>query len=256
MTATAPETASGSRDLAGARVVVSGAARGIGAAVAERFVAEGSRVAILDRLADAGRATADRLDASFVEVDLAEPGAARAAVDTAIAELGGIDVLVNVAGILLLKPLLETTPADWDAVMAVNARATLATMQAAARAMIDAGRAGRIVNLASMAAETGGENEGAYAASKAAVLALTRAAALEWGRHGIRVNAVCPGYVPTQMGAATRTEDEVTAWSSRSPLGRLGTPADVAGAVVFLASADAAYLTGQVLDVSGGMMLH
>jgi NAD(P)-dependent dehydrogenase (short-subunit alcohol dehydrogenase family) len=251
-----PETASSTGDLAGARVVVSGAARGIGAAVAERFAAHGSRVAILDRLADPGRATAARLGASFVEVDLAEPGAAGTAVEAAIAELDGVDVLVNVAGILLLKPLLETTPADWDAVMAVNARAMLGTMQAASRAMIAAGTAGRIVNLASMAAETGGANEGAYAASKAAVLALTRAAALEWGCHGIRVNAVCPGYVPTEMGAATRTEADITAWCARSPLGRLGTPEDVAGAVVFLASADAAYLTGQVLDVSGGMMLH
>jgi 3-oxoacyl-[acyl-carrier protein] reductase len=140
--------------------------------------------------------------------------------------------------------------------MAVNARSMLCTMQAAARSMIAAGRGGAIVNLASMAAERGGENEGAYAASKAAVLALTRAAALEWGRHGIRVNAVCPGYVPTAMGAATRTEADVAAWCSRSPLGRLGTPEDVAGAVAFLASADAAYLTGQVIDVSGGMMLH
>src|SRR5207302_1016292 len=119
-----------------------------------------------DRLADAGRATAARLDAAFVEVDLADPGAAEGAVDTAIAALDGIDVLVNVAGVLLLKPLLETTAAEWDAVMAVNARATLATMQAAARVMIDAGTAGRIVNVASMAAETGGANEGAYAASK------------------------------------------------------------------------------------------
>jgi 3-oxoacyl-[acyl-carrier protein] reductase len=256
MTVTAAETAPGTGGLAGARVVVSGAARGIGAAIAERFAAAGSRVAILDRLADAGRATAARLDASFVEVDLSEPSSAGAAVEAAIDTLEGVDVLVNVAGILLLKPLLETTPADWDAVMAVNARSMLCTMQVAARSMIDAGSGGRIVNLASMAAVTGGANEGAYAASKAAVLALTRAAALEWGCHGIRVNAVCPGYVPTEMGAGTRTEADVATWCARSPLGRLGTPEDVAGAVVFLASPDAAYLTGQVLDVSGGMMLH
>jgi 3-oxoacyl-[acyl-carrier protein] reductase len=256
MTVTAAETAPGTGGLAGARVVVSGAARGIGAAIAERFAAAGSRVAILDRLADEGRATASRLDASFVEVDLSEPSTAGAAVEAAVDRLEGIDVLVNVAGILLLKPLLETTPADWDAVMAVNARSMLCTMQVAARSMIDAGSGGSIVNLASMAAKTGGANEGAYAASKAAVLALTRAAALEWGCHGIRVNAVCPGYVPTEMGAGTRTEADVAAWCARSPLGRLGTPEDVAGAVVFLASPDAAYLTGQVLDVSGGMMLH
>jgi 3-oxoacyl-[acyl-carrier protein] reductase len=256
MTATAPETASGTGDLAGARVVVSGAARGIGAAIAERFAAAGSRVVILDRLADAGAATADRLDAPFVEVDLADPAAAEAAMHTAVAALDGIDVLVNVAGILLLKPLLETSAADWDAVMGVNARSMLCTMQVATRAMIDAGSGGSIVNLASMAAQKGGANEGAYAASKAAVLALTRAAALEWGCHGIRVNAVCPGYVPTEMGAATRTGADIADWCARSPLGRLGTPQDVAAAVSFLASSDAGYLTGQVLDVSGGMMLH
>jgi 3-oxoacyl-[acyl-carrier protein] reductase len=256
VTTTAPETAPGPGDLAGARVVVSGAARGIGAAVAERFASAGSRVVILDRLADAGRATAARLDAEFIEVDLAAPGSAEAAAAAGIAALDGIDVLVNVAGILLLKPLLETTAADWDAVMAVNARSMLGTMQAAARAMIAAGTGGSIVNLASMAAQTGGANEGAYAASKAAVLALTRAAALEWGAHRIRVNAVCPGYVLTDMGAATRTAEDVIAWSARSPLGRLATPEDVAAAVAFLASPDAGYLTGQVLDVSGGMMLH
>src|SRR4051794_2041293 len=160
MTATAPGTAPVAGDLTGARVVVSGAARGIGAAIAERFAVGGARVAILDRLAERGRTTAARLGASFVEVDLAEPDAAGAAMEAAIDGLDGVDVLVNVAGILLLKPLLETTPADWDAVMAVNARSMLCTMQAAARAMIDAGSGGCIVNLSSMAAGAGGGGEG------------------------------------------------------------------------------------------------
>jgi 3-oxoacyl-[acyl-carrier protein] reductase len=132
----------------------------------------------------------------------------------------------------------------------------LVTMQAVAPVMIAAGRGGRILNLASMAAKSGGAHEGAYAASKAAVVALSRAAALEWGEHDITVNAICPGYVLTEMGAATRTDEDVAAWKARSPLGRLADPQDVAGVACFLASADGAYLTGQAIDVSGGMITH
>lgn len=242
--------------LLGARVVVTGAARGIGAAIAARCAAEGADVAILDRLEQAGRAAAAELDGVFVPVDLANPRAARASTAAAIGALGGIDVLVNAAGVLRLGPLLETSPEDWDAVFAVNTRAMLITMQAAAEAMIAAGCGGRVVNLASMAAKSGGAHEGAYAASKAAVVALSRAAAMEWGPHGITVNAICPGYVLTEMGAATRTTADIAAWTARSPLGRLGEPEDVAGVAVFLASADAAYLTGQAVNVTGGMITH
>jgi NAD(P)-dependent dehydrogenase (short-subunit alcohol dehydrogenase family) len=129
-------------------------------------------------------------------------------------------------------------------------------MQTAARHWIGAGRAGRIINLASMAAKKGGANEAHYAASKSAVVALTRAAALEWGCHGITANALCPGYILTDMGAATRTEADVELWSSWSPLGRLGEPSDVAGVALFLASSDSDYLTGQAINVTGGMVMH
>jgi len=236
--------------------VVTGGARGIGAAIARHAVDQGASVAVLDLLEDRGRATATELDGLFVRVDLADCAGTAAAMATAIAGLGGIDVLVNAAGVLRLGPLLDTTPADWDAVFAVNTRAMLITMQAAATAMIAAGTGGRIVNLASMAAKDGGANEGAYAASKAAVLALTRAAALEWGCHSIRVNAICPGYVLTEMGAATRTDDDVAAWTARSPLGRLASPDDVANVACFLASDEASYLTGEAVNVTGGMMTH
>jgi 3-oxoacyl-[acyl-carrier protein] reductase len=236
--------------------VVTGAARGIGAAIAARLHAEGAAVAVLDRLEDAGRATAAALDGVFVPTDLADPGSAAEAMSTAIRGLGGVDVLVNSAGILHLGSLLDTSVEQWDRVFAINTRAMLVTMQAAVPAMIAAGRGGRIVNIASMAAKSGGANEGAYAASKAAVVALTRAAALEWGPHGITANSICPGYVLTEMGAATRTPEDVAAWSARSPLGRLGEPADVAGVACFLASADGAYLTGQAVNVTGGMITH
>ena len=98
--------------------------------------------------------------------------------------------------------------------------------------------------------------EGHYAASKAAVVALTRAAALEWGEHGIRANSICPGYILTEMGAATRTDEQIAEWTSYSPLGRLGVPDDVASLALFLASAEASYLTGQALNVTGGMVMH
>ena len=249
-----PMTAS--RRLEGARVAVTGGARGIGGEIAARFAREGARVAILDRLAGEGRATAAAIDGSFHEVDLLDPVGTEAALGAAIERLGGLDVLVNSAGILQLKPLLDITVEDWNRMFAINARAMLTTMQTATRHWLATGRTGKIINLASMAAKKGGANEAHYAASKSAVVALTRAAALEWGCHGITANAVCPGYILTEMGAATRTADDVALWSSWSPLGRLGEPSDVAGVALFLASPDSDYLTGQAINVTGGMVMH
>ncbi len=237
-------------------MVLTGGARGIGAAIACRLHSEGARLALLDRLAEPGLATARRLDSFFVRTDLADPAAAGWAMESAISSLGGVDALVNCAGILQRGSLLSATVADWEQVFAVNARSVLLTMQPAARSMIEAGTGGRIVNIASMAAKAGGADEGVYAASKAAVVALTRAGALEWGCHGITVNALCPGYVLTEMGADTRTEADVQRWSARSPLGRLGTPDDIAAAVSYLVSADGAYLTGQAINITGGMVMH
>lgn len=242
--------------LSGKRVVITGGARGIGGAIASRFAAEGARVSILDRLVAEGSRMADDLGGMFHEVDLNDPGATASVTVRAIRDLGGIDILVNSAGILRLGALLDVTTDDWDEVFAINTRAMLVTMQASARSMIAAGVGGRIINIASMAAKKGGAGEGAYAASKAAVVALTRVAALEWGGNGINANAICPGYVLTEMGAATRTADDVLAWSALSPLGRLGEPEDVAATASFLASPDASYLTGQAINVTGGMVMH
>jgi 3-oxoacyl-[acyl-carrier protein] reductase len=242
--------------LAGLRVVVTGGARGIGGEIAARVTREGARVAILDRLAAEGTAHAASLGGTFHEVDLVDPDATAAATTTAIDALGGVDVLVNSAGILQLKPLLEVTVEDWNRMFSINTRAMLTTMQVAVRRMLADGVPGKIINLASMAAKKGGANEGHYAASKAAVVALTRAAALEWGCHGITANTLCPGYILTDMGAATRTEADIATWSTYSPLGRLGRAADVAGVAAFLASSDADYLTGQAINVTGGMVMH
>ena len=251
----APSVTTSAR-LSGLRVVVTGGARGIGGEIAARVASEGARVAILDRLVAEGTAHAAALGGTFHEVDLVDPEATAAATTAAIDALGGVDVLVNSAGIFKLIPLLDITVQDWNTMFSINTRAMLTTMQVSVRRMLAAGTGGKIINLASMAAKKGGAMEGHYAASKAAVVALTRAAALEWGVHGVTANSLCPGYILTEMGAATRTDNDIATWSTYSPLGRLGQAADVAGVAAFLASSDADYLTGQAINVTGGMVMH
>jgi 3-oxoacyl-[acyl-carrier protein] reductase len=239
-----------------ARVVVTGGSQGIGRAIATAFGAEGASVTILDRLIDEATAVADEIGGAAVECDLADAASTRAAIDEAIAGLGGIDVLVNNAGVFKITPLLDISADEWDWVFAVNVRAMLLTTQAAARTMIDQGQGGKIVNMASMGGKVGAANQSHYAASKAAVISLTQVSAAEFGAHGITVNSICPGYVLTEMGAATRTPEMVAAWSSKSPLGRLADPSDVAAMALFLASSDADYCTGQAMNVTGGMIMH
>jgi 3-oxoacyl-[acyl-carrier protein] reductase len=241
--------------LAGRRCVVTGAARGIGAEIARTFAGEGAEVGTLDVSPDV-KAVAAELGGPVELADLRDVAAACDALNRLIDALGGIDVLVNNAGILRITPLLDIPVDEWDLVLDVNARSMLVTTQVAARAMIAAGRGGRIVNMASMAAKRADARQAHYAASKAAVVALTQAAALELGPHGITVNAICPGYVLTEMGAATRTPQMVEAWSATSPLGRCAEPADVAAMALFLASDDAGYCTGQAFNVTGGMIMH
>lgn len=242
--------------LVGRRVIVTGAARGIGAAIAASFAAEGASLALLDRAADQCAATAAALGGFSLPVDLADPASTRAATTEAIAQLGGIDVLVNNAGVLHMAPLLEITVDDWDRTFDINVRAMLLTTQVAAAAMIAAGTAGAIVNMASMGGKLGSPNQAHYAASKAAVISLTRVSAIELGTHGIRVNCICPGYVLTEMGAATRTQEMVAKWSAMSPLNRCAEPEEVADMALFLASDQSRYCTGQAMNVSGGMVMH
>ncbi|MFT4122922.1 MAG: SDR family oxidoreductase [Microbacteriaceae bacterium] len=238
------------------RLLLVGGAGGIGASIARRLAAGGATVAIADRDEPAGQTIAREIGGVFIRTDLADPPSAQHSLGAAIDALGGIDALVNSAGVFRHSPLLEIEPAEWDRVMAVNARGCLIAMQVAARAMIASGNGGRIVTIASMAAKHRGDLEAHYAASKAAVLALTRAGALEWGVHGITVNAVCPGFVLTEMGADSRTEADVAAWTALSPLGRLGTPEDVAGMVDYLLGPDGGYCTGQAFNITGGMVMH
>jgi 3-oxoacyl-[acyl-carrier protein] reductase len=205
--------------------VITGAARGIGAAIAATFHREGARVALLD--IDEARLipTCEAVDGLAYAVDLSDPRATREVTARAIADLDGIDILVNNAGILKMAPLLEIDPSDWDLTFAVNVRAMLVTIQAAAPAMIANGR-GTIVNMASMGGKVGAPRQAHYAASKAAVISLTQVAAKELGEHGVTVNCICPGYVLTEMGAATRTAEMVREWSAKSPLRRLAERVD------------------------------
>jgi 3-oxoacyl-[acyl-carrier protein] reductase len=235
--------------------LITGAARGIGAEIAASFRREGAELALLDIDIDRLLNTAAPLDAIALEVDLADVESTVDVVGRAIDGLGGIDILVNNAGILKMAPLLEIDPADWDFTFAVNVRAMLVTIQLAAKAMIPNGH-GTIINMASMGGKVGGPNQAHYAASKAAVISLTQVAAKELGPHGITVNCICPGYVLTEMGAATRTEAMVQEWSAKSPLGRLAEPSDVANMALFLASDEASYCTGQAMNVTGGMVMH
>ena len=242
--------------LAGRRVIITGAARGIGAAIAAGFAGEGAELVLLDREGEQCLATAAALGATAMVVDLADPADARRATQAAVQALGGVDVLVNNAGILHMAPLLEIEVADWDRTFDINVRAMLLTTQVAARSMIATGTTGSIINMASMGGKVGSPHQAHYAASKAAVISLTRVSAMELGEHGIRVNCICPGYVLTEMGAATRTPEMVAKWSALSPLGRCAEPAEVADMALFLASDQAKYCTGQAMNVSGGMVMH
>ena len=239
--------------LRGRRCLVTGAARGIGRRIAQRLIEEGMQAALLD-VDPAVEDVARDLGAASLVVDLADAAQTRRALSAGAGD-GPYWLVVNNAGVFSKTPLLDMTLEEWDRVQVVNVRSMVVVIQALAPAMVAAGAGGRIVNVASMAAKLGTPGEAAYAASKAAVVALSRIAAMELGPHGVTVNAVCPGYVLTEMGASTRTADQIAAWTAKSPLGRLGDPGDVASAVAFLASDDGSYMTGQAINVTGGMCM-
>jgi NAD(P)-dependent dehydrogenase (short-subunit alcohol dehydrogenase family) len=241
--------------LAGQLAVVTGGARGIGAEIARAFAAHGARVAVLDVLVDEARRHATEIGGVAIGVDLREPLDVQRAMAEAIEGLGGIDILVNNAGVLRFADILDITVDEWNLTFDVNVRSMLLTTQVAVPTMRERG-GGRIVNMASMGGKTGAPGQAHYAASKAAVISFTRVCAMEFGPWQINVNCICPGYVLTEMGAATRTPDKVAAWTARSPLGRLAETADVANMALFLAGDESSYCTGQAMNVSGGMVMH
>ena len=244
------------KDLEGKIAIVTGAGSGIGAATARAFAGAGARVALFDRDVEAARSVAAALaGAQAYEVDVAAPGSVRAAITAAGDAFGGVDVLVNNAGIESGWTIENMPEEDWDRVLAVNLKGAMLCTQAVIPAMRAKG-GGAIVNVASVAGKRMSYHGGAsYTASKAGMLGFTRHAAFELGGYGIRVNAVCPGPTLTPMVERNTTEAERTITAKMVPLGRWIKPEEIAQAILFLASGAAAMCTGAALDVDGGMLV-
>jgi 2-hydroxycyclohexanecarboxyl-CoA dehydrogenase len=247
--------------LHGATALVTGGASGIGAATARRLAAEGARVVVADINEAGARDVAAELDGGVaVAMDVADTASVTAAVADASQQTGPIDVLVNNAGTDLPGFFTKTTPEMWDFVIAVNLRGTLAVTHAILPGMHELGR-GSIVNVASEAGRAGSQLSSIYSAAKAGVIGFTKAIARESARFGVRCNAVAPGPIDTPLlNSAPKVMGELGArlmqgMIDATVMGRLGTPDEVAAAIVFLASDDASFVTGQTLGVSGGLTM-
>lgn len=246
-------------------IVVTGGGGGIGGATSLRFGKEGGRVAVFDLNLEAAEKVAAqiRADGGAAQAFLCDI-TDRASVDAAVAateeKLGPIDVLVNNAGWDVFKPFTKTEPAQWDKLIAINLTGALHMHHAVLPGMASR-KAGRIVNIASDAARVGSSGEAVYAACKGGLVAFSKTIAREHARHGITVNVVCPGPTDTALFAeykegAGNPEKLMEAFTRSIPLGRIGQPQDLPGAILFFASDDAAFITGQVLSVSGGLTMN
>jgi len=245
-------------------VIVTGGGGGIGGATCRRLAAEGAKVAVFDRDPPAAEAVAGAIRedggrARAFACDITD----RAGIDTAIAgveaEFGPVDVLVNNAGWDIFKPFTKTVPEEWDRLIAINLTGALNMHHAVLPGMVER-RAGRIVNVSSDAARVGSSGEAVYAACKGGLVAFSKTIAREHARHGITVNVICPGPTDTALfdgfkQGAGDPEKLVAAFTRAIPLGRIGQPDDLPGAIAFFASDDAAFVTGQVLSVSGGLTM-
>ena len=244
-------------DLSGRIALVTGASRGIGRAIAVMLAERGANVVAASRGENA-KPVADEITAAgrageWIALDVTEPEGCERAVAGVLQRHGRIDILVNNAGITKDQLMLRMKRGDWDAVLGTNLTAAFVLTQAALKPMLKQ-RGGRIVSISSVVGQAGNAGQANYAASKAGLIGFSKAVALEVASRGITVNVVAPGLIDTDMTRAI-TESAHQEWASKIPLKRLGSPADVAAAVCFLASDEASYITGQVLAVNGGMYM-
>jgi 2-hydroxycyclohexanecarboxyl-CoA dehydrogenase len=252
------------RGLQNKTVIVTGGGGGIGGATCRRFGETGSRVAVFDINAESAAETAADITkaggvAQAFRCDITDHEGVKAAVAAAEAALGPISILVNNAGWDVFRLFKDTTPADWQKLIAINLTGALNMHHAVLPGMLER-RHGRIVNIASDAARVGSSGEAVYAACKAGLVGFSKTIAREHARHGITVNVVCPGATNTALFAdykrgAGNPEKLEEAFRRATPMGRIGEPDDLPGAILFFASDDAAYITGQVLSVSGGLTM-
>ncbi len=238
--------------------VVTGGARGIGRAICQRLAEDGAKIAIVDLLIETAEATAAEFRAAGFEAkayaaNVAKAEDAKATVEAVVADFGRLDILVNNAGITKDNLMLRMSESEWDAVMAVNLKGTFNFTQAAIRPMMKQ-RAGKIVNIASVVGRMGNIGQANYSASKAGVIALTKTTAKEFASRNVQANAVAPGFIETEM-TAVLPQAARDMFLKVIPAARPGSPADVANVVAFLSSADSDYVTGQVINIDGGMLM-
>jgi 3-oxoacyl-[acyl-carrier protein] reductase len=242
-------------DLNGRVALVTGSTRGIGRAIATTLAGAGARVAVVGRERARAEEAASQLggEARGFSCDVADTASVAALVEEVEKSFGSVDILVNNAGLTRDNLLMRIKDADWDAVLDANLRGAFASIRAASRGMMKR-RWGRIINIASIVGVTGNKGQANYAASKAGLIGLTKSVAKELASRNILCNAVAPGFIETDM-TASMTPEARTAMSAQIPLERLGKPEDIAGTVAFLASEHAAYITGQVFVIDGGMVM-
>jgi 3-oxoacyl-[acyl-carrier protein] reductase len=241
-------------DLSGRVALVTGSTRGIGREIAATLATCGARVAVVGR--DAARATAaakTMTDARGYAADVSDTAQVTSLVESVERDFGSLDILVNNAGVTKDNILLRLKDEDWDAVLAANLRGAFASVRAAARGMMKR-RWGRIINISSIVGLIGNKGQSNYAASKAGLIGLTKSIAKEFASRNILANVIAPGFIETDMTSAMSAEARA-ALSAQIPLERLGTPKDIAGVAAFLSSEHAAYITGQVFVVDGGMVM-
>jgi len=242
--------------------IVTGAARGIGRAIALRFGQEGASVAVVDLREDEGHETVRLIEAAgsqamFVRTDVSDQDQVQAMVDTVVKQWGTIHILVNNAGICPFEGFLEMSQALWDQVLDVNLKGYFLCSQAVAKVMVEQGVKGRIIAVSSISSEFGGSSQAHYCASKAGINLLVKSMAVSLGPYGITCNAVLPGTVETDINREALADPAVRDyWSKRAPLGRLGQPEDIAGPVLFFASDDSDWCTGSMLVVDGGTSVN